>query len=182
MKRVNVIMAHNSPVLIVQRFVRGFLVRKRIRVSSGSQWYLFLSIARLFLQRLAVNTEKHNSNMIFNNLFVFYCVLCCFDCARSSVDFRAKDSVKQIRAELKQNHNREIKEKGTVMHPPASPVSASRTELINPQMDHTSTFEESTIMDYDTYMLNRRPGSTSDASAMNTNRYGVEVKRNSAAC
>ena len=39
MKRVNVIMAHNSPVLIVQRFVRGFLVRKNIRISSGSQWY-----------------------------------------------------------------------------------------------------------------------------------------------
>ena len=68
------------------------------------------------------------------------------------------------------------------MPPPVSPVSTSQTEVINTQIDHTSTFEDSTVMDYDTYMLNRRPGSTSDASAMNTNRYGVEVNLNSAAC
>ena len=34
-------------------------------------------------------------------------------------------------------------------------------------------------MDYDTYMKNRRPGSTaagSDGSLLNTSRYGLEVK------
>lgn len=29
--RINEILAHNSPVLIVQRWIRGYLVRKRLR-------------------------------------------------------------------------------------------------------------------------------------------------------
>lgn len=29
--KINEILAHNSPVLIVQRWIRGFLVRKRLR-------------------------------------------------------------------------------------------------------------------------------------------------------
>lgn len=29
--KINLILAHNSPVLIVQRWIRGFLVRKSLR-------------------------------------------------------------------------------------------------------------------------------------------------------
>ena len=41
-----------------------------------------------------------------------------------------------------------------------------------------SNVGDSLKMDYDTYMMNRRPGSTaagSDGSLLNTSRYGLEV-------
>ncbi|PNJ71866.1 LRRIQ3 isoform 7, partial [Pongo abelii] len=36
--KINAILAHNSPVLIVQRWIRGFLVRKNLRLLQSSEF------------------------------------------------------------------------------------------------------------------------------------------------
>ena len=43
--QINRIMAHNSPVLIVQRFIRGYLARKQTGKYGYFRFYIFLVLA-----------------------------------------------------------------------------------------------------------------------------------------
>ena len=91
---------------------------------------------------------------------------------------RAKQAAQEKYDDLKDIDSRDEEDKGTAasVPPPASPVSAGPAEVVM-LVDPSSTVGDSMKMDYDTYMLNRRPGSTaagSDASAFNS-RYGLEV-------
>lgn len=62
--KINAILAHNSPVLIVQRWIRGFLVRKNLR-------YVLFSLCSEYLNK-KIRQFSNNIHFIYTIKMIFY--------------------------------------------------------------------------------------------------------------